>query len=269
MANGVAFPMADPLLPNRDGGFALFQPSAFPDGEWTPDLAASAMTPNIMAQIKIGDFTIPAPDPATAGDIKAILRKSRRHLSTRAAEISAQSGAFEQYFAALLTVSSYSKPNTAILISLGRSIGGLIGMHFKWQYKRPRPVQVFPGLMPFLPTPPHASYPSNHATQSYVIAGLLAHALGTDGAAMAQYLDALAERIATNREVAGLHYRSDTTAGMTLGAEIVEQLAAIAPVQALINDASKELSDFHTVTDQLSLSEIIYQLNMTGGTHNV
>ena len=95
-----------------------------------------------------------------------------------------------------------------------------------------------------IPTPPHASYPSNHALQSQLVA-LALTALFTDAAvrkAVGGVLDALADRIAANREVAGVHFQSDTRAGQKLAADILPLLRATKTYQAVEKEARAELA---------------------------
>jgi membrane-associated phospholipid phosphatase len=100
-------------------------------------------------------------------------------------------------------------------------------MHFKQQANRPRPSHVCPALLPPIQVPGHASHPSGHATQAHLIAACVKLALpaaGTLTAALSADLDALAARIARNREIAGLHYPSDSAAGLALATGIVPLL---------------------------------------------
>jgi hypothetical protein len=93
-----------------------------------------------------------------------------------------------------------NRPATQKLIMLAMQAGQMVALHFKHKIGRARPVQVCPALMPLVPTPPHASYPSGHATQMTLIATLIA-ALFDEGEAhaMARSAAALAPRIAENR----------------------------------------------------------------------
>jgi hypothetical protein len=56
----------------------------------------------------------------------------------------------------------------------------------------------------------------------------------------ASLLDRLAERVARNREVLGLHYPSDSAAGRTLAEMSLLLLLQCPTVQALINAAQVE-----------------------------
>ena len=86
-------------------------------------------------------------------------------------------------------------------------------------------MQVIPGLLPPIQHTGHASYPSGHATQAHVFALFLTHIIP---AAIAPNVGdvtlALAARVANNREIAGLHYPSDSEAGIDLARQIFAML---------------------------------------------
>ena len=122
-------------------------------------------------------------------------------------------------------------------------------LYYKGTQKRPRPSQLLPALLPPVPVPGHASWPSGHATQAwlmalcaeYVLAGPAppgfagttesgpggsnyastgANAGTLDLGTFSANLRTLARRIARNREIAGLHYPTDSDAGRQLAAAI-------------------------------------------------
>jgi PAP2 superfamily len=68
--------------------------------------------------------------------------------------------------------------------------------------------------------PGHPSYPSGHSTNAYTLAFLLA----TPYPHLKEKLLETAERIARNREVAGLHFRSDSLAGRWLGEQFASAI---------------------------------------------
>jgi len=120
-------------------------------------------------------------------------------------------------------------------------------MHFKGQVttNRPRPSHVCPALLPPIQVPGHASYPSGHATQAHLIAKcvqLVLPAAAAMTAPLTADLDALAARIARNREIAGLHYPSDSAAGLVLATGIVPLLnsAAVPPFTTALTAAQGE-----------------------------
>jgi membrane-associated phospholipid phosphatase len=86
----------------------------------------------------------------------------------------------------------------------------------KKHFSRLRPHQVLPQVSPAIEVPWHASYPSGHATQSRILAQVFA-AWYPDKAST---FDQLARRIAHDREIAGLHYPSDSAAGMALADQV-------------------------------------------------
>jgi membrane-associated phospholipid phosphatase len=104
-------------------------------------------------------------------------------------------------------------------------------MRQKKLYNRARPYQVFPEIDPMF-CPGHPSYPSGHATESMTIALLLSAAMTRRGdpyEVPRQSALATARRIGENREVAGVHFPSDSAAGHTLADNCVAYLRAELP----------------------------------------
>jgi membrane-associated phospholipid phosphatase len=97
-----------------------------------------------------------------------------------------------------------------------------IGLIYKDRFNRPRPNQIDSRLRPFLPNPPHASYPSNHSFQSFAIADVFAEIAESERAVAEMYRSA--RSCAENREYAGLHYPSDTEAGRQLAKQCLPYL---------------------------------------------
>jgi hypothetical protein len=77
-------------------------------------------------------------------------------------------------------------------------------------------------LAPTIYTPGHAAYPSGHATQVHLIANLM----DMIAPELATASRRLANRIAKNREVAGMHYPSDSAAGKWCADQIMTVLTA-------------------------------------------
>lgn len=76
-------------------------------------------------------------------------------------------------------------------------------------------------LLPFIKLPTHPAYPSGHATQCKFLAEYLSN---LDPKNKTKYHD-ICEHISSNRELAGLHYRSDTEAGYKLGKILYKALS--------------------------------------------
>ena len=97
-------------------------------------------------------------------------------------------------------------------------------MHYKHRWKRPRPTQIDPQISPVVVCPCHPAYPSGHSTQAHLVAlvlGELSKQANVKQAALAK-----AGRIAKNREFAGLHYESDSAAGVALANSLLPEFQA-------------------------------------------
>ncbi len=85
-----------------------------------------------------------------------------------------------------------------------------------------RPDQIDGRILPMIPTPGHGSFPSAHATEAYTVLTVMEALVSTWGslgdiAPRLAMLRGLAERIAVNRTVAGVHFPIDSWAGAALG----------------------------------------------------
>jgi hypothetical protein len=135
-------------------------------------------------------------------------------------EIVSQHGLYVNFLgesAHIMGISEASHPKTIALLHVAGLIGLSVAMSLKRnphadQEPRPRPTQYLPALKPPVPVPGHPSYPSGHALQSALMA-LCVKAIEPLPKEMHPTLDALAHRIARNREIAGLHFPTDSDAG--------------------------------------------------------
>jgi membrane-associated phospholipid phosphatase len=150
----------------------------------------------------------------------------------------------------------YSHPATYRLLQIALRVGQFLAMHYKYNPgmvsgnplpPRPRPSQISPALLPPITVPGHASYPSGHATEAYMVAGILKRVMPPAASTVTEVgnldstpLRRLAERIARNREVLGLHYPSDSKAGKFLADQTESILASCATVNTLIGIAPNE-----------------------------
>ena len=92
----------------------------------------------------------------------------------------------------------------------------------KYTYWMIRPPQADPGIVPDIPLPNHPSYPSNHASVTGASMAVLAALFPSD----ADYLNGLADQAAISRIYAGIHYRFDMNAGLTLGRTVASYALA-------------------------------------------
>jgi len=144
-------------------------------------------------------------------------------------EVLSQSDEFISYFLNLMTARPAAYPKTTRVLAMTSLIGTSVAMYFKGAYQRPRPSQLCPALLPPIEVPGHASFPSGHSTQSHLLALIMQKVLQglPQGATMFDDLWTLADVIARNREIAGLHYRSDTEAGIAIATTVSEMLPGL------------------------------------------
>jgi PAP2 superfamily len=152
-------------------------------------------------------------------------------------------------------------------------IAEFCAMYQKNIYQRPRPSQLSPNLMPPIVVPGHASFPSAHASESYTLsltlaeifrrADVLANLLlfpsvpapvplanppppPPPPAGSPDPLTRLAQRISRNREVLGLHYPSDSAAGLDLAQQIFTIMLNCPTIIGLMNAAATEWVSYTT-----------------------
>jgi membrane-associated phospholipid phosphatase len=186
----------------------------------------------------------------TQAEIDALVVAARDERADALGEIVAQNEEFASYFLRLLTINPADHPATYRLICLASIVATFTVLHFKGgvtggvqpYFPRPRPSQVCPALLPPVPVPCHASYPSGHATEARLIALVLEDILQPVyiQATIVTDLTALSWRIARNREIAGLHYPSDSHAGRILALDILPYLQGINEYQAVLTVARAE-----------------------------
>ncbi|MGJ5175264.1 phosphatase PAP2 family protein [Bradyrhizobium oligotrophicum] len=143
----------------------------------------------------------------------------------RTPEILTQVGFPTPYFAMILGLQA--GPNRYIfeLIAITQVLASHVAMILKHHLACRRPDRIGAKVMPMIPTPAHGSFPSAHATEAFAVAEVLRGFVEyhcnkphyADFKRRRELLSKLAERIAVNRTVAGVHYPIDTWAGAILG----------------------------------------------------
>ena len=88
--------------------------------------------------------------------------------------------------------------------------------------------------------PAHPSFPSGHALQGRIISLVLKDVRGVLPQAN-ELLDELAERVALNRTIAGLHYPLDNKAGVAVADEVHRMLQGGTEFDKLVTKAKDEL----------------------------
>lgn len=90
----------------------------------------------------------------------------------------------------------------------------------KEHFDRVRPSFLDTSIRPSVGIPGHPAYPSGHASQSFLVASIASE---LDPQNREKYFES-AFRIAKNREIAGVHYKSDSEAGQFLAEEYLKLL---------------------------------------------
>lgn len=106
----------------------------------------------------------------------------------------------------------------------------------KNKYGRTRPHTLEPDISPAIEVPGHPAYPSGHSTQAHFVAYFLSE-LAPE---RREEFEKRAMEIAVNREVAGLHYPSDTLAGKLIARQFVDLLLNDTNSRARIEQARVE-----------------------------
>lgn len=125
-----------------------------------------------------------------------------------------------------------TNPAATDVMSLINDSASVVVYHFKAVYARARPWQAtacgktVAALFPpgHVLHPGHGSYPSGHATVAHCWAELLGTLLNDPF--RKKRARKAADHVARRREVAGLHFESDSTAGRALGVAIAKRILA-------------------------------------------
>ncbi|UPJ53614.1 PA-phosphatase [Bradyrhizobium sp. 200] len=214
--------------PLADFAVAPYTGAAFPDYPgryWDPDLWALTVLTEFFGPGLLGGYWQPRiilPGPpgmaATLVEINRLLVLAVTERPEAMGEIIQQHQNFQVAWLQLLTIDPGTHPNTFLLMKLVARVGEVVMMHFKRIHHRARPSQICPTLFPPVPVPGHASYPAGH--------GLIAHLtsialMEVVPATLHPALLELARIVGFNREIAGLHYESDTAAGVQVANQVL------------------------------------------------
>ncbi|MDO5703893.1 MAG: phosphatase PAP2 family protein [Paracoccus sp. (in: a-proteobacteria)] len=145
----------------------------------------------------------------------------------RMAEILVQTQDLIPFFATLQPLEPERCRRIHEMLEVAMSVATMAVMRIKLALGCPRPDQFSSRIQPLVDMPAHGAFPSGHATQSFLLAGLLT-LLNDPGARLNadSQMFRMASRIAVNRTVAGVHYPADSAAGAMLGVALARYLAA-------------------------------------------
>lgn len=183
----------------------------WPPNPWPwPSLVVSYPPPANWSAINTG--------PVVPSEITQLVTAAAEERADALADILSQSDEFISYFLNMMTARPGAYPYTTKVLSVASLIGTFVAMYFKNLYNRPRPSQLCPALLPPIEIPGHASFPSGHSTQAHLMALCMNDVFNglPQQTRMIDDLWTLADCIARNREIAGLHYPSNSAAGIAI-----------------------------------------------------
>ncbi|HYF80176.1 MAG TPA: phosphatase PAP2 family protein [Symbiobacteriaceae bacterium] len=171
-----------------------------------PPANSSAATAAELAELRI------LAQNRTAQDVQQIMRWSLNERSVLAHWETLANLLAQRYE---LSPPAASRINYALTTAVHGAL--LAGWKAKYQYLRPRPSALDRRVNPnIIPVPSHPAYPSGHA----LAAGAASTVLTRFFPAEAGVIEALAQDSGMSRLKAGIHYRTDFTAGMALGRQV-------------------------------------------------
>lgn len=109
----------------------------------------------------------------------------------------------------------------------------------KMKFARLRPASLNAEIEPVIDNPSHASYPSGHAAQAYFYALVLSD---VNPSAEIKYKE-FASDVAHHREIAGIHYPSDSAAGVILATNYFNEIIKNDDVKMLLTEAKKQFNN--------------------------
>lgn len=206
---------------------------AYPKEQWDPYLLeALEKGPSILSKDEVFDVV---PPPADSSDVtKAEIEGLHKYTDTERTAEAIEKIQWENTHTPLqafirdgLFDVEKNEEARKLLVKLDEEVGYFI-LREKMKFARLRPNQVDSTLETVIPNPKHASYPSGHAGQSWMTALLLTY---LDPKKEGEPLDMYggkymkeAFEIGQRREIAGVHYPSDSWAGRKLADQVFQKL---------------------------------------------
>jgi len=218
----------------------------FPDSEWDPDLleVADSPTPQLLPNWRSAVWLPPVPFNRLPQECQYMIAlKAERHEKETVINEQARGDVYQATDSIQRVVGVIDETHRATRAARRMLYDNLdpTVFYFKRLYRRARAFMCCADIEPMFPKgtdlyPAHASYPSGHASQAHALAYFYAWLFPH----LTDSLMSAAADIARNREVAGLHYPSDSLAGKVLAAQVVDQLFLSKDFSALAKAAKAE-----------------------------
>ena len=222
--DGSAIPW-DGYIPNEPGLWSL---AGYPEGATVVGPTFGSLRPWVLES---GSQFRPGPPPAPDSEEKLAdleeIKNVPRNFVTNSAAFFWQSPRSDWTLVADEKIAQYhldaDPPRAARVDALATVTffdAAVACWNAKFTYWAARPHQLDPDVHPLFPPPAHPSYPAAHGCVSGSQAAILAALFPAD----AQTLTDQANQAAESRIMAGIHFRSDITAGLALGRAVAERV---------------------------------------------
>ncbi len=220
----------------------------FPNDAWDPALRNDIPDAIAYVEARAPELSLPPP-PAdeskeTYSEIEYLKRLAETRNPRNIVLIAKEDHDPQRRFLDLLDISESEHPLTFQLVKRTAEEAYLPILYFKHKFSRIRPYQRDKELSLLIDGPPHASYPSGHATQGYLLALVLSDLLEKGDPRVDELME-LGTRMGTRREIAGVHYPSDTRAGVELAKQLKDWLMKKPDFHEVFFAAKAELAATH------------------------
>lgn len=195
----------------------------------------------ILTEEDVNEFKLPEPpnEKEVRNELATLLVLQEKRTVSQERTIKVEAVAYAQVFgeySLAVLMAGIDYPATARLLKLTLEDANIVTMRKKRRFDRVRPSFLDERIHPAIENPGHPAYPSGHATSSF----LLERVLGLLWNDEKELLAKQAAAISKNRELAGVHYHSDTRAGQALAGQIFEALVSKPMWRKLLTSAQEE-----------------------------
>jgi len=236
----IALIMVLNLVIHADSMIKIDKEIPYPESAWNPEYKEYLwQVPKWAKKDWKQSIVIPAPPKLeeTAREIEVIKKLQplrEKHQADIDIEIELE-GIYGRFYT-LLNASPDTHPKMDLFMTQVFRNSTRVVFYFKDYFNRARPYHYYPEINATIEPPQHPSYPSGHAAQAYSLALALAEAFPS----RREDLNAVAYKIATNREIGGVHYKSDSEAGKVLAIQLVAQMRTHPEFGDLVKDVAQE-----------------------------
>ncbi len=210
----------------------------FPLGKWSPRLLAIVDSgPNILSTDTV--FEVPEPEANDSDKTKQELAYLAEIAKTERSEYAVERilhenggrRAHEMFIEqGLIAEGNYKAVILFEIIDMDHTYYIL---ERKKHFSRPRPSQLSDEFDLVIPNPAHAAYPSGHASQTWMVALVLSDFDPENADVYKQWAIDIAHR----REIAGVHYPSDSEAGRNFAVDVLAALREVPVFEKKYQDA--------------------------------